>query len=350
MDSQPSSSSSSKKRPLSDAQGNPRGGRQQRVRLFEQQAARNVPASSVSSKPNAFSCDSHEALSLLLRWSSGEISAVQVQKDCYNIYKDQCALLERLKMSREHVLKSIAALAQIGSWGRLPGNANKELLNLVGEPLYCKPTYFKLNARIEKPRWNGPIVSTFDFAFLLPHVAFSYMFNHNKEAFFKQLFGPCDSGKNFGDQLEDFWSEVVRRKDPRIKRHPMCLRKDWMRRCIPVSIHGDAVPVLRVGKHGSRSLDCISFQSLLARGETLAVKFLIFCIFEQTKLKKFPGMKDTMCQAWEIIMDSFKALFNGKHPCANYRGTDGQSLVRMLKLLTLTSVQRKNPSSQLFGA
>ena len=27
--------------------------------------------------------------------------------------------------------------------------------------------------------------------------------------------------------LPEFWSIVVKRKDPRIKRHPMCLKKDW---------------------------------------------------------------------------------------------------------------------------
>ena len=173
-----SKASSSQKRPLSDVAGNPRGGRQQKVRRAEEQqasqrSARDLAAHSSASSSAGFLLDSYEALSLLKRWCSGDISAVQVQSDCYNIYKDQCALLERLKMSREHVLKSIQTLAALGSWGRLPGNINKELLNLLGDPLYPKPTYFKLNARVEKPRLHGPVVSSdFKFGFILPHVLF----------------------------------------------------------------------------------------------------------------------------------------------------------------------------------
>lgn len=57
-----------------------------------------------------------------------------------------------------------------------------------------------------------------------------------------------------------------------------------MRRAIPVSVHGDAVPVVRVGKPGSASLECLSLQSLLAEGTTLRVKLLMFSMFESNKV------------------------------------------------------------------
>ena len=93
-----------------------------------------------------------------------------------------------------------------------------------------------------------------------------------------------------------------------------------MRRAVSLLIHGDAVPVLRVGKPGTNSLDCLSFQSLLGRGPPLSIKFLMFCIFEKTKLKNIPGVTDTMEQVWGILMHSFGALFEGKFSKTTHDG------------------------------
>ena len=54
---------------------------------------------------------------------------------------------------------------------------------------------------------------------------------------------------------------------------------------MPISIHGDAIPVVRVGKPGSESLECISIQSLLAFGATLEINFLLYAMFESNKVE-----------------------------------------------------------------
>ena len=107
------------------------------------------------------------------------------------------------------------------------------------------------------------------------------MFQSARDQFFQKYLG---SEENHEQRLHDFWSGVLRTGDPRIEGHPMRTRPDWMRRAIPVSVHGDAVPVIRVGKPGSASLECLSLQSLFADGPTLRVKILMFSMFEANKV------------------------------------------------------------------
>ena len=60
------------------------------------------------------------------------------------------------------------------------------------------------------------------------------------------------ANKNFscGDQnqVTAVWATVVQRRDPRIRLHPMCRRGNWSSLAIPISLHGDAVPAVGVGK------------------------------------------------------------------------------------------------------
>lgn len=307
--------SSSGKRSAIDSDGNPRGGRQQRKRMRETETE-TIPESGQLLNGNVL--DSHLALSLLKKWAWGDMSAVQVQHIAHQSYKDQIGLLNRAGSSREHVTSSIYNLASLGSWGRISGNIAKELRNMIGEPALPQPVMHDLNSKIEKPRLRMPTVRRSPFGFMLPHVMFSFLFNNQKSTFMQKMAGVTESISNMGDKLETFWREVVKRKDPRIIRHPMCLRTGWMRRAIPLVIHGDAVPVIRVGKPGTRSLDCISFQSLLAFGPSLSIKFLMFSIFDKSKLKGFPNRTDTMIEVWKILMHSFVALFEGKHPAADH--------------------------------
>eukprot|EP00974_Lingulodinium_polyedra_P004975 467644-Lingulodinium_polyedra.AAC.1 len=94
----------------------------------------------------------------------------------------------------------------------------------------------------------------------------------------------------------------------------MVRRPEWRHHAIPVMLHGDAVPVVGVGKAGTKSMDNISWHPLLAQGNTLAIKLLILSIFENCKTEEAKvGM-------WEVIMWSFKALFRGTHPAEDWLG------------------------------
>ena len=109
---------------------------------------------------------------------------------------------------------------------------------------------------------------------------------------------------------------MIERRDPRIRFHPMCKLKHWMRRAIPISVHADAVPCVAVGKHGTRSFEVHSWQSILGKGGNKLLKQYFFGIFTHSMAK------DTMAECWEVLIWSFKALFAGAWPSQSHKGSD----------------------------
>jgi hypothetical protein len=122
------------------------------------------------------------------------------------------------------------------------------------------------------------------------------------------------------DIVKTFWEGVVERRDGRLRLHPMARRVDWAALAVPIALHGDAVPVLAVGKAGTKSLDVFSWQSVLAQGTTLQVKNYVYSMFEQNKAKTETHGKDTMTEIGVIVLWSLRALFEGTWPSQNHRG------------------------------
>ena len=100
-------------------------------------------------------------------------------------------------------------------------------------------------------------------------------------------------------RLKEFWDTVEANADPRLTNHPMTRQDVWKERAIPLSIHGDAVPVIRVGRKGAASMECLWFQSLLAEGSTLEVKMLMRAMFE---CNKACGEDGTMATMWGCLV------------------------------------------------
>ena len=97
---------SGSKRSLVDAEGNPRGGRQQRLQYHAQNAsaaASSAAPSVVISSSSGFVFDSEEALGWIQEWAWDGLSSISVQKYALKAYNDQIELLDRLKMSHSSV-------------------------------------------------------------------------------------------------------------------------------------------------------------------------------------------------------------------------------------------------------
>ncbi len=75
-----------------------------------------------------------------------------------------------------------------------------------------------------------------------------------------------------GSHIQNWWEGVAYRKDPRLYMHPMCSRPNWIITATPIAIHGDAVPVIGVGRSGAKSLDCYSWWGILGYGPALFLK------------------------------------------------------------------------------
>jgi len=138
---------------------------------------------------------------------------------------------------------------------------------------------------------------------------FAHIYTYFPERFKNIFLGGSD-----GASLENFWSEVCLRRDPRMRFHPMVNSPQWKKRAVPLSVHGDAVPCVAVGKAGTKSFDVCSFQGLLGHGTTKELKLLIFGIFEHTKTA------DGMSAIWKDVMWSFEHLNRGEWPAGDPKG------------------------------
>ena len=206
------------------------------------------------------------------------MSARKVQAAAHLAYKDQAALLERFELSEDYVSKDLQNLAKLGNYGKSPGNIKKGLSNLIGKPSMPGPDVIPVPMKILKPGEAKDEIDTVGLPILAPHKQLPHLYHKHRKRFNDMFFAGKDSGV-----LEEFWNTVEERQDPRLDGHEMCKRRDWKKRAIPVTIHGDEVPCTSIGKSGTKSYDCVSMQGVLSVGSTLAMKLFIAGLFACNK-------------------------------------------------------------------
>ena len=135
---------------------------------------------------------------------------------------------------------------------------------------------------------------------MLPHIMFHHVYEHHRQDFNQMFLGTNDPNV-LPNVLPQFWQELALRRDPRLQHHPMFGTANWHTRAIPISLHGDAVPVIRCTRAGSESFDTYSWMSILGEGTTLYLKQYLFGLFNAMKTA------DTMTPVWEEICWSLKA-------------------------------------------
>ena len=142
----------------------------------------------------------------------------------------------------------------------------------LGEPLCAKLVHAPVPCLTGKVVADRDEVVEVSMPFLPPHYVLSQLFQRCRRRFNTLLFGEGQDAHI----LPGFWEEVVKRRDPRIVRHPMCRKADWKNLMIPIMLHGDAVPAVGVGKSHSKSFDTYSWQSVFAIGSSIVIKVQIF--------------------------------------------------------------------------
>jgi len=286
----------------------------------EASGSQDAAVAPVSDRPFLRDFDSSLAAHLILQWAWGQMSAVEVQILAQKAFADESQLLAKLGAAAGHGSQSLKMLAKLGSNGRYPGNVHRELLNFMGAPETPQCFHASIHIVVQKPRLNVSVVQEISVPFLLPHVMFNYLFQHHRHLFDELYLGKTPGGSC---QLKAFWMEVCKRKDPRVRRHPAAQREDWMDLTVPISMHGDGVPCVAVGKSGTKSFDIFSWQGIMASGRTAKVKHMIFGMFQASLAKsKDPshGGHDTMVECWQVMMWSLNALFEGRWPNTDHLG------------------------------
>ena len=138
---------------------------------------------------------------------------------------------------------------------------------------------------------------------LLPHVWFSTVFNRYKKAFRERICPSHSSLLNFWRQMEDH---------PQMHGHPMRNRPNWRNWNIPISLHGDGVPVTGCGKVWSKTMNICSWNSLVGSGSTTQFNFYIFGIWKT--LIANGATVPTMRLFWKIICWSLFWMHQGLWP------------------------------------
>ena len=280
-----------------------RGGKQQRLKARELLEKATTHEEKTILTLGGYPIDSelaHDMIGMWV-WGKGKTSAVNIQQKCQLAYKDHVRVLTELGESTDHAPMSLKVLARLGTEGKYPGNCNRELKALLGEPRIPKTTQVDIPIKLTKQvlgkdvaQKNGKV----RMPFLLPHVIFSYYFNFCRNLFNQLFLGP----EGGADKLEAFWNAMEQNDDPRLRDHPMKSRANWKKKAVPIVVHGDAVPVISVGRSGTKSLDNLAWHSLLAHGSSVFMKLLVYAIFVDNVIKGTEGENVTMNEIWKVAL------------------------------------------------
>ena len=148
---------------------------------------------------------------------------------------------------------------------------------------------------------------------LLPHEYFAACFE--KDEIWRQSILPD------AEKLPDFWTAF--QKHPSMQAHPVQKQKDWKNKFIPLSIHGDEVPVMGIGKIWSRSALSFSWSSMIANalgGQCADIMMFIWAVFEKFVAPSSSNKPGTMHTFWSLLRWSFEALWTGRWPTHDFRG------------------------------
>ena len=153
--------------------------------------------------------------------------------------------------------------------------------------------------------------------------------------------------------------------NPQLDQHPLKRRSGFKTKAIPITLHGDGIPVAAQGTKAQKSSECYIWSSMLSQGKSsLVMNWLIWTFVEQMHSKR----ADTRRPFFTVLVWSLLAMWTSDWPSKTYDGKDfpkglfsrnaGTALAGgffavlwglrgdldfFLKALKLKSAQSKNP-------
>ena len=264
---------------------------------WQQRLARGKSAASAADTP-----PSKLAALLVEQWAWGEMSAPMVQTLAEAAETDGLAHPD------------VAKLARIGSQGKHPGNTHRDLLLLSGSHSVATSALTpKIPIRLKFKTLTRTLSREMPLDFLLPHKLFSCLYHSLPSAFQSSVLGG-DSGN-----ISTFWKAM--------KDHPVVLARPELQaggleKVVPISLHGDGVAYMQTSRAGAKSLEVLSWTSLLSTGPTRTTCFLIFLLVKS--LVKDTGLDQSWQKIWKVIIWSLSALRKGVWPMVDWEGKEFQ--------------------------
>lgn len=191
----------------------------------------------------------------------------------------------------------IAILANLGSRGKYPGNTHVELTNKLSE-CHVSTALRKVQVFLKT---DSLALTTAQYSMLLPHELFSIIYTHHFPQFMEHILGGDT------DRIGAFWDAQTSHPG-----HPVRLRPDMSKCCIPITVHGDGVAVSGVGRSWSKTVDVYSWSSMLGRGTTLQTNFLSWMMYWKLRVDN-PDM-DCFAKLSKLFVWSLYWLFLGVWP------------------------------------
>ena len=234
---------------------------------------------------------------LMSLWSWGTMSAPLVQSLAKAAYDDGLTHPE------------IQRMAKIGGAGQYPGNMQRDLLAMSEAESSLSQVQTFIPIRLLK---KGHLSVDFNLAFLLPHKLFSFLFEYMAPAFQSSVLGG-DAGN-----VPKFWAAM--KSHPFLTSRPDLQSRPDLGKVVPIALHGDGVAYMQVRRTGGKSMDVLSWSSLLTKGPTKSSSFLIFVVVKN--MVKEWGMNQTWPRVWKVLCWSLEALATGKWPLKDWDNQD----------------------------
>ena len=121
--------------------------------------------------------------------------------------------------------------------------------------------------------------------------------------------------------LQQFWDTFA--NHPCMAGHPLHDRPHYRTRCVPLSLHGDEVPITGIGKIWSRSALVLSWSSLVATAAGVSLEdhnLYIYGLFEKFILPASASCAGTMDSFWRLLSWSFLCIWHGEWPKRDWHG------------------------------
>lgn len=262
-----------------------RGGLRQRLRSRELEE--NVASTS------------HLAMLLIQMFAWGEISAQVAQKIAHAGYKDACCM-----KNTESNLEDLLKISQVGSEGKYSNKCYGDFMNAI--PFESKVPH----PGISKLPFKSPLGELTQ-SFLWPHELFAIIWRWYPGAWSRSVF-PGD------DRLQSFWDQNM--NHPAMEGCDLPTRDSFKRRCIPISIHGDDVPITGVGKSWCQQMTLWSWSSMTAFGATKGSQYFIYGMFQKLRAVNDDQNMDTTGRFFKMLAWSLNWLYLGQWPDRDWTG------------------------------
>ena len=269
-----------------------RGGRHQRA---ARNAVRGQPASNMSSSKSEL------AFFLTLQSLWGFCSPQHAQKIAELARRD---IRTAMNQGGDFSFKDLDMLATLGGSGSHPQNMHSDMLSKLERP-HFQASVHNLPLKIHEKK-SAPHSQHV----LLPHETFATLYHHYPNQWKDRVLPQQDS-------LQRFWAEMS--DHPLMVDHPIRERRNWHQLAVPLSLQGDGVPCVGVGKAWGKTMDLLSWTSCLVSGATMATFFYVYGVFKNCMSTNFGA--NTMFEFWTLMCWSLMALYLGEWPHKDAWGT-----------------------------